>query len=672
MKFLLFSIIFLICYISNILAEPILVKSKYCTQYNNTNIYLDSEKLKALDDNQYILKDFKKLDNDIKLDYYIRYAHISSGICYPKKVIQTDEIGNFTINDEVKNLRYFKTVVCYYLYDQYFDESANQSREILNRPCNSKISEFYNNYHAFLHDETNCPPPSDKSMISVGDKNAVSNARFNFLYGIYNLYQTTTEDDMCKSMNIQKELNKYKNNDEIYYCGFSSLQMKTNYCNKIRFKKLDQCCVYDITGIDDRNSRTYEIYTTPLLFGIGSLIICLAIGMPLSYMYIKDIRTQEEIMKAVAEQEKMYQLQSKRQQAENPSIYSGYSTDPYRPHSNYSSISHQQIVPPSPQHSLPIAGNMSVHSYNNSQNRIIRSPQPLPASPADISNLNNPPSIQFAEISLPGPATPSLSNTPRISSICSSSNHSSSNHSSIDISDNINLPPLDIPSSPVISISPSDSYVPVPERTESSLHKHDRPSSYRDDSYDYSYSSNNSLTVPKRDESAKIKHERPKYEKNKSDTLTVPRRDESSKVKHDIVYHKSNEAPSVPSRDESAKVKHERRPNSIKSSSSIGSVNKDEGKTTTTTASTTKDETKEEAKTTTDSTTKDETKEEVKTTTASTTKDETKEEVKTTTTSTTKDESKEEAKSTTKEETTTTNNSEKTSANNDNTNKANE
>ncbi|ORX85889.1 hypothetical protein BCR32DRAFT_265321 [Anaeromyces robustus] len=648
MKFLLF-LVFIICYISNILAEPILANSKYCTQYNKTSIYLDSEKINALDNNQYIYKDFKNLDVDVKLDYYIRYAHISTGICYPKSskdVKPTDEIGNFTIGEETKDLRYFKTVACYYLYHEYLDRSKPQDEdEILNRPCDNKIIEFYNNFHAFVHDENNCPPPSDSSKVSVGDKNAVNTARYNFLVGLYNLYSTTNQDPSCNSLNINSELIRNKYNDEIYFCGFPNSEMKANYCSKKRYKSLEPCCYYDLTTIfNEESERTYEIYTKPLIIGISSFVICFLIGIPLSYIYIKDIRTQESIMKAVYEQEKMYQLQSKRQQAEMHSVYSGYSTDPYRPHSNYSSISHQQIVPPSPQHSLPVAGNMSIHSLNNSQNRIIRSPQPLPASPAgDISNFNRPPSIQFAEISLPAPATtPSLSNTPRISS------HGSSKHSSIDISDNFNLPPLDIPASPEISISPStpdSSFMPVPERDESSLNRHDILSTpYRDESIDRTKS--NTLTVPRRDESSRVRHERPSSNYSNPVSLTVPRRDESSKVKHDIVYH-HNTTPSVPLRDESNKVKHDR-PVSIKSNESIENNTKDETK------DEVKVEVKDEAKTTTSTTeTKDEVKDEAKTTTTTTeNKDEVKVEVKdeaktTTTTTETKDEAKDETKTTT-------------------------
>jgi len=414
MKFLLIvTIIF--TFISNLNAEKILVESSYCQQFRKLDIQLDTSTLKELSDHQYINEDFQNFSPVNKLDYYIRYLHISKGLCYytnNEDIKELSKVGQVEFNSDetdehfLGDLRYEKTVNCYYMYHKYMVPGQNVT---LNPPCPRIYATFFNAMLYFLKNETLCPYPQDDNRVSLGTKEDIIKARNEYIVELFDLYKKEIEgkDYVCED-NL---------NNEIFNCGYGTTLQKNSYCNQFRYtiNEDSECCRYKsyIVKIVEIN---YDVPWVAKLSGVGTSLILICIGLYFSYFYTKEIKNQESIKKAIAAQEKIYQENSRQQMldananAQSLNYSDGYNSITY---STNNSNSHQ-ILPPNQHHSLPNSVNAT-----SPQIRAIRSPQPLPASPADISNIR--PNMNNASLLVNDRPTSIISSSsPNISPLCTS------------------------------------------------------------------------------------------------------------------------------------------------------------------------------------------------------------------------------------------------------------
>jgi len=430
----------LLSYVTTILAEPVIAVSTYCQHYNETTLYLDKDLITSIGSNQYLLEDFdnKVPSNSGKLDYYIRYLHIAQGLCYYDKeedIKPLADVYKFYSDNRDINLRYVKTSSCYYMYNKFLDKSI-PNNEIQKIPCKKDFALYYNAMFYFIRNTTLCPYPQDKDMVSLGDIDTINNARSNFLLELFNLYESVIQfNEECYD----------DRNTEVVNCGFINRTSKLEYCSK-RIDPQDDysCCAYQ-GHVQNSIIIISETSVLAIVIGIVTTVLFLIPGTYFSIGAIRDIKTKKSIEEAVAKQEKMYQNQSpSRHSGRNSGLNSGYNSDnPYTSHSNYSSASRQMV---------PNSNYYNPSQKSNSQNRAIRSPQPLPTSPMDISNYNSNTNLLGNSNTNVASSSSSVALRPRVSSLYS--------RSSLDIASNYSLP-LELPSSPIQLDRPK---TPVSER----------------------------------------------------------------------------------------------------------------------------------------------------------------------------------------------------------------
>jgi len=381
MKLFSISNLFLLIYITAVLAKSkssIRVSSPYCEQFKNKTINLDLDSIKGLTNVQYITKDFKKgVPDEVKLDYYIRYFHISRGLCYyenPDDVKEIYKIGKFyDTNQNLIEIRYEKTINCYYMYNKYIIQDTSDELE---KPCADIFPKFFNPMLYYLYNETLCPLPKDDSVASLGTREEILNARTQYLEELMEIYND------IKDKNIKCEV---PTNEEIFNCGYDTQLQKREYCRYSQ-ESNKECCSYKSLQRRDIEIN-YKVSLSSIITGVCTALVLLIIGLYFSYFYIENIKTQENIRKSIAEQEKIYQMNSRQQMIDNNNNNgqnSGYYSDTNTNTNSYYSYGFgtnpSQIVP-SEHHSLPMVNS------TNSQNKPIRSPQPLPNSPQDIANI---------------------------------------------------------------------------------------------------------------------------------------------------------------------------------------------------------------------------------------------------------------------------------------------
>jgi len=242
-------------------------------------------------------------------------------------------------------------------------------------------------------------------MVSLGDEDEIIEARKKFLVELINTYESEeAQNAQCYDKGGEK-------NEEIVNCGFDSQKKKLEYCNKYN----DECCGYR-DYIESSALIQYKPATIAMVIGSSTSVAFLILGLFFSYGSIKDIKTKEKIEEAVYRQEKMY---SNKQQSRRDSGSSSGNQNSLHPPSQYN-------------HSLP--------KSHVSENRPIRSPQPLPASPANYSNYNSNASLLGGNSNVGGSSN-SVNLRPRGSSLYS--------QSSADISSDISVP-IDVPVSPYL------------------------------------------------------------------------------------------------------------------------------------------------------------------------------------------------------------------------------
>jgi len=376
MNFFLISA-FIFVFIPTLIAKKIKSSASYCTQYEKFNITLDTDSLKQLDDNQYINKSFKDFFPELKLDYYISYFHIARGLCYytnEEDIKTVPEIGEF-INGEQKldEIKYDRTVNCYYMYHKI---ASQEEFAKIKPPCQNIFVKFFNSMFYFLSNETLCPYPQREDRVALGNNDAVLEARNEYLTELRKLYEEEIENKDIKCED--------PDNVEIFNCGYTTQIQKNNYCfNRPRDSNIDyECCFYK-TLYQRYTEIVYDISTEAIISGSVTTLFFLLVGMYFSYYYIKEIKNQKSIMKTVAEQEKMYLNNSRQQMLDlnTSNISSGNYSANYSLEGYHSNNNARQSLSIDQHHSLPIVSNTSP------QMKSIRSPQPLPYLPADISNI---------------------------------------------------------------------------------------------------------------------------------------------------------------------------------------------------------------------------------------------------------------------------------------------
>jgi len=332
-------------------SDTVLASSPYCSQYKNNVLYFDKKLLKDISDNQYLLKDFNEViqQEGARLDYYTRFIHIAKGLCYyddDRSVKSLSDTPFFYNNGTKIDMRYVKTVNCYYMYNKYLAKGI-ENNFIPKLPCRGNFAEYYNAVFYFVQNSTLCPYPQNNNMISLGDNMAIDNARNQYLLELLDLYKTVEDNEDC--------YDEY--NEEVVNCGYISNLLKTGYCHA---RPNEPCCNYR-SHIQNKIQIKYDFSKGAIIPGIATAAIYLITGMIFSVKSIKDIKAKKQIEEAVANQEKMYRNKNSDRRS---SAYSGYSSD----HNSYYS---------------------QAPNSNYNKNTPIRNPQPLPVSPVDISNYNS-------------------------------------------------------------------------------------------------------------------------------------------------------------------------------------------------------------------------------------------------------------------------------------------
>ncbi|ORX57120.1 hypothetical protein BCR36DRAFT_151772 [Piromyces finnis] len=298
MKFFIILFINLISILLSLASETVKVSSWYCSQYNNTELYFDKDKIDRLTSEQYLLSNFEKEipQEGARLDYYIRYLHIARGLCYYDNIELAEKsfdnylkIYNVTDNTQTIDFRYIKTANCYYMYKQFLTEESKSKLKAL---CKSNFANYYNAAFYFLKNETVCPYPQNKEMISLGDKKDINNARDQYLTDLSDIYFSDIDED-------QDCYDPY--NEEIVNCGYRNNSDKTEYCNNYS----DECCHYK-SAIENKRLIEYEPSHFAIIMGSSTALVFTIIGLFFSSIAIKDIKTKEKIEQAVLKQEQMY------------------------------------------------------------------------------------------------------------------------------------------------------------------------------------------------------------------------------------------------------------------------------------------------------------------------------------------------------------------------------
>jgi len=202
--------------------------SNYCSQFNRTEILLNSKGVKSLDKDQYVVSGFSKMPLPQKLDYYIRFILASKGLCFYEdgnSLIEFDKwnpplVSALIQNDknEMENIegsiRYTRTTLCSYFYDKYIYESEEYkvSRTNLEQHfvCASQCALFYNALYLALHNEQTCALPNVDTMVTPPDD--IGTRRNNFQNEIFTFCKKVEEtfgNSNCKQLD----------NIEVTNCG---------------------------------------------------------------------------------------------------------------------------------------------------------------------------------------------------------------------------------------------------------------------------------------------------------------------------------------------------------------------------------------------------------------------------------------------------------------------
>lgn len=396
MKLLLFSIYLLSTFIPAIIADTtasasdfvgmdpdvasvnsntVLASSPYCSQYKNNKLYFDKSLIKDLGTNQYLLENFNdNIQQDgAKVDYYTRFIHIAKGLCYyddERAYKSLTDSPIFYNNGERIDLRYVKTVNCYYMYNKYLAKGI-ENNEIPKLPCGIDFATYYNSVYYFIQNSTLCPYPQNNDMVSLGDNKTIDRARYAYLLELLELYKTVENNDDC--------YDDY--NVEVVDCGYASHLLKTSYCNT---HPNEACCKYK-NHIQNRIQIKYDFSMGAIVPGIVTAALYLVIGMLFSIKPIKGIKAKKHIEKAMAKQEKMYRIRNEERHGGKPASDSNtYLSNP----SQVQSHSNQSL----PNRYSPIISNsgMDISNYNSS-NYLLGSNNNV--GPSSVVSLNINPQV---------------------------------------------------------------------------------------------------------------------------------------------------------------------------------------------------------------------------------------------------------------------------------------
>jgi len=316
--------------INDVPQDGVLAESAYCQHFKDSKIYLDVNKLKELDNNQYINEEFttnsEAFSDGTKLDYYIRYSLISRGICYydEENVQEINKFDKFQINLRELNIdqdpymdvvRYDKTFNCYYYYNKYIHQDSLPELRKHDIAINH-LSQYMYAIYFFVYNKDLCPDPKENmkgKFDSVADETIRAteyyNQRVDYITEINNFYQylnITYHNDYPTEqqfMEYETNLEHDTRNLELTLCGYPTQQQKNEYCKTHH----DICCYLK----HYQEPYLYKFYKEPIYYGVAVASILIIVGSFFSSKIIKEIQMQENIKKSILNQEKEYQAINK-------------------------------------------------------------------------------------------------------------------------------------------------------------------------------------------------------------------------------------------------------------------------------------------------------------------------------------------------------------------------
>lgn len=363
-------------------SEDIKVQSEYCVQYSNNTLKMGYDKLESLSNEpQYLIEDFR-IAPDRRVDYYTRFILVAKGLCYyenPDDIKPLTEIAHFNNGTQEIDIRYEKTVNCYYMYQKYLNEESLAN--FLEHPiCQEHCLDYYDSLSKFLLSDS-CPYPNpsetDRVVLSF-DQNQIYNERINFLTEIYNLClnlptraETNNECELYNSNNMDTSEFKIIN-EEIVQCGFVNKELKNAYCQNKEI--IDSCCKLSSNNYDPESIKIgVVINKMALITGISTATVFALIGFIFSYLYIKEIKTQEAIRESIRNQERAYQQNN--QKIKENAFSNGYNPENEKFNSNSRNLNNTEMTLKTPrptmatgQRSTNYSGNDTLYSKNSGNN----------------------------------------------------------------------------------------------------------------------------------------------------------------------------------------------------------------------------------------------------------------------------------------------------------------
>jgi len=273
----------------------------YCTQFNRTTIYLDLNKVNALDGDQFLSSSFSLINPNEKLDYYIRYILASRGVCFYEEG-QLKELNKWdnpqvtgidgNNNPMTGSLRYVKTTLCSYYYDGFKLENDMTTENSLQEHlvCKQHCNIFRDALSVILFTKEYCQDPTS-TMESPPD---IYQRKIDLYNSIYYFCDRIPEGN-CRQ----------QDNYEVANCGFGSAAMKEEYCKDSK----DECCGYTFNQI--KTEIKYKLHNESIITGVSVASVFVILGSYFSAKYIKEIKIQESIKRSVLNQEKEFHESNK-------------------------------------------------------------------------------------------------------------------------------------------------------------------------------------------------------------------------------------------------------------------------------------------------------------------------------------------------------------------------
>jgi len=207
-----------------------------------------------------------------------------------------------------EELKYEKTVNCFYFYYQYATPESKELLKTKNSICNPFVKDYFNKLQKLLSNEEWCPYPDFDTMrtpidnhpnystLSLQDKrNLITNLRNKYVQDFHDFF-ISMKMDHCTKNDLY--------NEEWTFCGFANDEMRKEYCKNPTEEDRNFCCIAECKS----RKKTAEFNTKKesIISGIASAVVILVIGSYFSAKFINDIKIQDSMKKSIRNQEKEY------------------------------------------------------------------------------------------------------------------------------------------------------------------------------------------------------------------------------------------------------------------------------------------------------------------------------------------------------------------------------